>query len=92
MAGGGLIFGVPERRRLECMLEFQGAVLVVLDLHAAEQLGLARMQFDARGVRREFRRSSPGYTSANFPNGFDGKIRSLMLAITSPHSSRICAV
>ena len=24
-----------------------------------------------------------GYTSANFPNGFDGNMRSLMLAITS---------
>lgn len=34
----------------------------------------------------------PGLTRANFPKGLVENVRSLMLTMTSPYSSRICAV
>lgn len=72
----------------ELLLKPNCTIAVAFNLHAAKHFGFARVQFEAGSINWD-RASEAGLTSTNLPYGCDGNVRSLMLAITSPHSSSI---
>lgn len=91
MGGGGAICGLPRAVTLNPCWSFAAPSRSSFSSTRASIFALLEWSV-IRAAPSGIFALEPGFTSANFPNGFDGNVRSLMLTITSPHSSRICAV